>query len=176
MDHGRSRLVYGMPRHDDDLVYRALYVDAETERTAGGNARVKAIALLPFTFDTETWMIHVQPGAAYCGDARGEGARRARALSEQAIAAVTHGRGCIDGRCPEAIVELLPEIEEAVWIAWTPPGERAAQELHDAKPSVERCLEGVTALAEIHPPAHRPVLAQLLGAPGAEREGEGTAH
>ena len=88
-----GQLVYGTPKYDDDLVYRAIYVDAKRGRNANGTYEITSFALLPFTFDTETWVMHVQPGAAGVWRPGSDDLSTARRLAERAVAAATHNVG-----------------------------------------------------------------------------------
>ena len=166
-----GQLVYGTPKYDDDLVYRAIYVDAKRGRNANGTYEITSFALLPFTFDTETWVMHVQPGAAGVWRPGSDDLSTARRLAERAVAAATHNVGTSDGKCPEGIATLLPEIEGAVWVAWMPPASEMYEHHDNARASIECCLDGVGALARVRSPSTLPMLAELLGI--GEQQGPG---
>ena len=115
------------PALRDDTLYHGLYLDAETAGLGATHDRVTALALLPFTFDTEAGIVSPFVGDALSGpdphrataaggDARAPGIdlARAGALIEPAHLIVSHTRGF-----SRALLEkVLPAIRDVPWLEW----------------------------------------------------------
>ena len=110
-----------------DTVYLGLYLDAETTGAGTAHERLGALALLPFTFDSEDWSIRplveealdcpdLHRPAAAAADPRAPGIDLARAcaLVERAHLVVTHTRGF-----SRALLDrLVPPLGEVPWLEW----------------------------------------------------------
>ena len=162
------------PPPQADTLHHGLYLDAETAGLGATHDRVTALALLPFTFDTEAWIVTPFVGDALSGpdphratatggDARAPGIdlARAGALIEPAQLILSHTRDF-----SRALLEkVLPALRDVPWLEWQLGVPDVDDSIYLPTPpsrGLAACKYALWLLAQPDIESGRPMLALLL--------------